>query len=366
MFNQKQLIFSNFKKALPLFILLILLSGLSCGKRAVPLPPVERVQQRVEIAGNQRGNLVILSWTMPARNASDGSILNINHIDVYRLIEPADTVDSLSEESFAARSTLISSVPVSKTDFARQLYTFSDTLKFAGQNVRLRYAIRFVNNAGQKAAFSNFLLLEPTSKIADQPNDLSAEVLESSIKLNWEAPQMNVDGTKPANILGYNIYSVNEENETKLENLTPVNSTQFFDKSFKFGTNYQYFVRTVSLSRNGEPVESLNSNTIEVLPKDVFAPSAPSALTIAAAPNNLSIFFAVNPETDIAGYNIYRSTNPNLKKSEWTLLNPELLKTNTFKDTKVESGKTYYYYLTAVDINGNTSLPSEIVSETAP
>ena len=37
---------------------------------------------------------------------------------------------------------------------------------------------------------------------------------------------------------------------------------------------------------------------------------------------------------------------------------------NTFQDTDVESGKTYYYYLTATDKFNNVSDPSEIVSET--
>lgn len=366
MLNKEWLNTRNLKKAVLAFMSLALLFGLSCGKRAAPLPPIERVRQRVEISGSQRGNMIILSWAMPARNAGGGSILNIDHIDIYRLIETANAPLSLTEENFASRSTLIASVPVSKADFARNLLTYTDTLEFAGQDARLRYAIRFVNGSGQKAAFSNFLLIEPASRVADKPSNLSAEVTETAVKLNWSAPGANVDGSKPANILGYNVYAANDGKDAKLTNPTPVSSTEFLDKSFEFGKNYRYFVRAVSLGGSGEPIESLSSETIEVSPRDVFAPSAPSALTIAAAPNNLSIFFAVNPERDINGYNIYRSTDASRKKSEWTLLNAEPLKTNTFRDTKVESGKTYYYYLTAVDTSGNTSEPSEIVSETAP
>jgi tRNA A37 N6-isopentenylltransferase MiaA len=93
---------------------------------------------------------------MPARNASSGSIINIDRVDVYRLIEPLSAPLSLTEESFVSRSTLIASVPVSKTDFAKKQLSYSDTLEFAGQSARLRYAIRFVNDSGQKAAFSNF------------------------------------------------------------------------------------------------------------------------------------------------------------------------------------------------------------------
>jgi fibronectin type 3 domain-containing protein len=87
---------------------------------------------------------------------------------------------------------------------------------------------------------------------------------------------------------------------------------------------------------------------------------------VAAAPGAISIFFAVNVETDVVGYRIYRSTDRALPLPQWTQLTTDLLKTNTFQDTRVESGKVYYYFLTARDKFGNVSSPSEIVSETVP
>lgn len=355
------------KKASLALLTLSLLTALGCGKRTPPLPPIERVPQRMEISGFQRGNLVNLSWIMPARNAADSSALNIDRVDVYRLAESLDSPLSLTEEEFASRSTLIASIPVSANDFGRKQLIYKDLLDFAGQAVRLRYAIRFVNSSGQKAGFSNFLLIEPTAKIASAPSLLDFEVSEDAVLLNWDAPETNVDGTRPVNLLGFNVYRKLAENESyKILNNQPITKNQFFDSFFNFDTTYNYFVRAVSLGSNGEPVESLDSNEITVNPKDVFAPSAPSAITIAAAPSNLSIFFAVNPEKDIAGYKVYRSTDPSLPKDAWQLLTKELLTTNTFQDKTVESGKTYYYYLQAVDRAGNISKASEVVSETAP
>ncbi len=69
---------------------------------------------------------------------------------------------------------------------------------------------------------------------------------------------------------------------------------------------------------------------------------------------------------DVAGYNIYRSTDPDLPRDKWTKLNSELLTRTTFQDEKVEAGKKYYYYLEAVDQVGNVSPQSEVVSETVP
>ncbi len=352
----------------PLALLaVVLLIGLSCGKRKPPLPPKERVVQRVEIAGFQRGNQVILSWTMPARNASQNSLLNINRADIYRLAEPLATPQNLSEEEFAARSTLVATLNIRDSDFGLKTLNYTDTLQFAGQPARLRYAIRFVNASGQKAAFSNFFLLEPASRVAASPTSLSALVTQEAVKLDWEPPTANVDGSIPANVLGYNVYrSTSAEVPGKLLNKTPISDTNFDDAFFEFDKPQFYFVRAVSVGTGGEPVESSESNIQQILPKDTFPPSPPAAITLAATPTTISIFFATNPEKDVTGYRIYRTEDASLEKEKWELLTTEILATNTFQDTRVESGKTYYYFLKAIDKAGNISEPSEVVSETVP
>lgn len=368
MLKQLSLNKATLKKTPLTFILFALLTiNLSCGKRKPPLPPIERISQRVEISGVQRGGQINLRWVMPLRNISDSSNLNINRVDVYRLAQSISSPLTLSEEEFSSRSNLIATVPVSEKDFGLMDFTFTDYLEFTGQSVRLRYAIRFVNSSGQKAAFSNFLLFEPTANVASQPQLLNVKSTEVANVLDWEAPVTNIDGSMPVNIIGYNIYrSTNENDAAKLLNQTPVSDTKFSDESISFGQNYIYFVRAVSLGIDSEPLETVESNIVSILPMDDFPPSSPSAITIAAAPNNLSIFFASNPEKDIEGYKIYRSTNRETPMSQWESITPQILTVNIFQDKNVEAGKTYYYYLVAVDKAGNISQPSEIIFETLP
>jgi hypothetical protein len=304
---------------------------------------------------------------MPTKNAPQGSLLNINRADIYRLAEPLSSPANISEEEFAARSTLVATLNIRDSDFDAKALSYSDTLQFAGQPARLRYAIRFVNASGQKAAFSNFLLLEPAARIAAAPSSLSATLSQDAVALEWNAPAANVDGSTPVSLLGYNIYrSGSEDVPGKLLNKAPVSGTNFKDEFFEFDKPLFYFVRAVSVGTGGEPIESGESNIVRIAPKDTFPPSPPSAITLAATPTTISIFFATNPEKDVAGYRIYRSTDENLDKQKWEPLTPEPLTTNTFQDTRVESGKKYYYFLTAIDKAGNISDPSEVVSETVP
>jgi fibronectin type 3 domain-containing protein len=354
-----------FKTALAFIISVSLIT--SCGKRTPPAPPVEKVAQRAEISAAQRGNRIILSWNLPNRNASDSSVVNITRVDVYRLVEPLTSPQNITEEEFSSRSTLIGSVSVGADDISNRRLTYTDTIEFAGQAARLRYAVRFVNASGQKAGFSNFLLVEPTARVAAPPVLTAAEVSQENIRLKWTKPSGNVDGTQPANILGYNVYRFDAENPSgKILNSTPVTNEEFNDDFFEFEKKYEYMVRSVSLGANGQPIESENSNKLETTPKDTFPPASPQALTIAATPTSISLFFAASVEKDIAGYRVYRSTDPNLAKNAWQNLTPELLQTNTLQDAQVESGRTYFYFVTAVDKFGNVSEPSGVVSETVP
>lgn len=361
------------KNVLITFLVVVCFAALGCGKRRPPLPPVERVQQRTELlSGAQQGNEVILSWPAPRRNAPDSSVQSIRRIDVYRLAEKPGAPLGLTEEEFAARATLVGSVTFEQIQTAGDTLTYRDALELGGQPTRLRYALRYVNASGQRASFSNFLVIEPAARIA-QPPALAApvKIAEGEITLTWTPPAANIDSSTPVNLLGYNVYRL-DESQNELSQ-TPINSalvsgTTYADRNFKFGNDYRYLVRSVSLGTGGAQVESLNSNAVTVQPRDVFAPAPPERPSIAPDPSfgRLAIFFAANKETDIAGYNIYRSTDPNLPKQNWTKLNQELLTRTNFRDEKVESGKTYYYYIVAVDNAGNISAPSEVATETVP
>jgi hypothetical protein len=343
----------------------------TCGKRTPPLPPVERIPQRTEeLTGSQHGNLIVLSWPAPRRNAGGGSVQSIRRVDVYRVAEKPNAPLPMTEEEFAARSILVGSVTYDEIRNAGNTLTYSDPLELAGVPARLRYAIRYVNEAGQRAAFSNFFQVEPAAKIAEPPTKVTGEVTEKALIIRWEAPQKNIDGSTPVNLLGYNLYrSASAEPNPGKEpvNQAPLTTTEYQERNFKFGEKYSYVVRSVSLGTEGKPVESLDSERIALAPIDIYPPSAPSPPpVIGPGPGKLSIFWTANPEPDIAGYYLYRSTDPNLPKDKWTKLTPNLYTRTTFADENVEAGKTYYYYVIAVDTAGNPSPPSEVVSETVP
>ena len=341
----------------------------TCGKRRPPLPPIEKVPQRTEeLNGFQRGNQVILFWPAPLRNAASGSVQSIRRVDVYRVYEKPSAPLALTEDQFEARSLLVGSVTYDEIKKGTPTLTYADTLELAGQPTRLRYAIRYVNAAGQRAAFSNFFLLEPAAKVANPPTNLTKQESETAITLSWDAPAANIDGSTPVNLLGYNVYRVlgdKSQTEPKPLNQQLLTATHFDDKTFKFGEKYDYTVRAVSLGTEAKQVESFDSSKVHVEPIDKYPPAPPVLSPPNAIPGRIALFWAANSEPDIAGYLLYRSTDPNMAKP-WMKLTSEVYTKITFQDTNVETGKTYYYYVIAIDMAGNQSKPSNVVSETVP
>jgi hypothetical protein len=65
----------------------------------------------------------------------------------------------------------------------------------------------------------------------------------------------------------------------------------------------------------------------------------------------------------VVGYNAYRSSSPN---GPFSILNRGLISLTTYIDKGVQSGKTYYYYATAVNSLGQESIPSNHASATVP
>lgn len=81
-------------------------------------------------------------------------------------------------------------------------------------------------------------------------------------------------------------------------------------------------------------------------------PLAPTGLTATAGFAPVWLDWNDNNESDLAGYNIYRSTTSG---SGYGKLNSSLLNDSNYTDNNTPLDTTYYYVVTAVDVNSNAS-----------
>jgi hypothetical protein len=111
--------------------------------------------------------------------------------------------------------------------------------------------------------------------------------------------------------------------------------------------------------------ESMHINYLETkvtgIVVDTTPPAAPMGLTLTVGSGMVSLDWNDNGESDLAGYNVYRSTTPG---NYYIKLNGSLLNSSDYTDNSAANGTTYYYVVTAADTNYNESVYSGEVTAT--
>ena len=99
-------------------------------------------------------------------------------------------------------------------------------------------------------------------------------------------------------------------------------------------------------------------------PEDTTAPTVPTGLAVTVPTSEegtLNLDWANNTESDLAGYNAYRSTTSG---SGFAKVNASLVISSSYSDSGLTDGTTCYYVVTAVDTSSNESGYSNEASST--
>jgi endonuclease I/fibronectin type 3 domain-containing protein len=90
-------------------------------------------------------------------------------------------------------------------------------------------------------------------------------------------------------------------------------------------------------------------------------PTPPAGLSALAGDGEVDLTWSANPEPDVAGYNVLRSTTSG---SGYTQQNGALVTGTFFGDSGLANGTTYFYVVTAVNTSSQESPPSSEASAT--
>ncbi|MCS7079100.1 MAG: fibronectin type III domain-containing protein [Chloracidobacterium sp.] len=330
--------------------------GFGCAKVGPPVPPPRfTLAAAGDLTVTQYGEQIVLRFTRPARAV---------RAEVLRRVEPRDAPPALPEDVFLREARLIGFLDEAALAAAVSV-TYTD--RFDPQDAgwsgrRIRYAVRLVDAQGRPSPLSSYAVVYPAAAVAQPPDELRAEVTQDAVRLTWRPPTSNLDGS-PAADVQFNVYRRRTDGGVlSRRNDVPLTAPTFADTDFVFGETYEYVVRAVSLVR-GELIESQDTPPLQVRPVDTFPPAAPTNVTGASAAGLVNLFFPANTETDLRGYLIYRSeveSEPG-KASPPIKLTPTPIQRTTFQDRTGIGGKLYRYFVTAVDIFGNESAPSNSV-----
>ena len=350
--------FSHF--LIPLFLLL---TFVFCGKKGPILPPIKKIPQNVEVFEiAQRGEKLILEWENPSAYADGSHLSEIAEIEIW-LAEREGEISAEEFEKIARLEVSIKRERFSEYQTGRGVTPgkFRYYYELTGKDITQRslaFALIVKDRKKRTSAFSDVLSIEPKI-ISLPPKVIKATVFEDRIEITWNRPEKNIDQSSPPNFKGYNVYK-QSDGSAYLLNSQLVKERKYSDKDILFGEVYRYFLRAVA-SDSPPLAESDNSDVVEVLAKDTFAPAVPAGLVSIAAEDFISISWDANLEKDLAGYRVWRKMDG---EDEFVLLTPQPVQENAFNDTNVEKNKRYYYAVSAQDKSGNESPKSESVPQT--
>jgi len=353
-----------------------------CGTPGAPQPPSLRLPKPVDdLQAVRKGDKVYLRWMQPSETTDRQAIKGDTIARIcrgYRTQPKASCNNVVAEIKSVAKP----GAAVSEVDDLTAL------LRSQAPQDYVIYNVEMVNDSGKTAGPSNAVTVFLAPSVLP-PANVTAELLSrNAITVQWTPPtSVASEGNRSLNVkyLYRVLRSVRDEKSALGTSTKPqppavlvelpavlAQRQSYQDTNFEWEKTYDYRVFGVTqvLSRDGKLLaefEGDDSPPAEIVGHDIFAPDAPQGLQAVSAgvvENNfaaIDLSWSPNQEGDLAGYNVYRTS----AGQQPVRVNKDLVKTPTFRD-RVSSvaGTTHIYRVTAVDLRGNESKPSEPATET--
>lgn len=188
------------------------------------------------------------------------------------------------------------------------------------------------------------------------PTGLIAQSGNASAQLAWNA-------VAAADLAGYNVYRRTNASEPWVKiNSALLTATQYTAAPLTNGLSFQFSVTAVDTDGN----ESDKSGAVTVTPSapvDNTPPDVPTNLTANPGNSSVQLAWTAVPQSDLAGYHVYRATNV---AGPWTRLTTNTTSTTSYNASGLTNGTEYFFAVTSVDNSpqANESQKSAAVSAT--
>jgi hypothetical protein len=370
-----------------------------CASSGPPLPPSLEVASPVtDLRALRKGDRVYLAWTEPTKTTDHELIRHPGPTLICRSRENVmkECGASVGQAPPAAVPEKIRS---KKQAPAKTTAIYTDTLPvLAGVQPQdeITYAVEVMNDRNRSAGLSNQIQV-PLMPAVRPPDGFKAELTAQGVKITWACPPpppqfANVEYRLRILRRLAGSQTGGKITDEKIAEPTftqpgqadcagpPVLDTSFLDTSFEWEKTYDYRAAVVTViseptksqpatSEGAKPpieIEGDDTPSVTVVAHDVFPPAVPSDLqAVFSGPGQqpfVDLIWSPDTDADLAGYNVYRREDG----GPITKLNSELVKTPAYRDGKVQSGKKYFYSISAVDVRGNESAKSVEASEEVP
>jgi hypothetical protein len=353
-----------------------LLAG--CGAPGIPIPPsLELAKPVTDLRAVRKGDKVYLAWSVPVETTERRAIQRPGPTRICRNLGETITECGIPIGAIPPANAAPTKPPSSSKNSSaapRLTSGYTDTLPAAVQihaNDQVTYSVEALNASQRSGGLSNQVQV-PAAPALLPPANFRAQVTTEGVVLSWTEVPLP---TEPPGLRHlYRVYRRRKGFDTStLAGEIPLGNPpalQLVDRTFEWEETYSYRATVVTLiARDGKPglqVEGEDTPTVTVFAHDVFPPATPAGLQavfsgVGQAPF-VDLVWAPDTEADLAGYNIFRRE----QGGQPTKINSDSVKGPSYRDAGVQSGKTYFYSVSAMDVRGNESARSDEANEAVP
>jgi len=354
----------------------LLLSG--CGTPGAPQPPSLKLPEVVnDLTAVRAGNTVTLHWMMPRKTTDHLLIKGSVRVAVCRR-EGRQGCQSAGE---------IAVEPGKEGQYTDALPAAVN----AGKPRPLDYFVELKSPKGRSAGLSN-----PATVLAGAAPGavigLAAEVRADGVALHWSGNETTAVRLH-RKLLNPPVPTRKQDSGPMSPAAEPVLRDLFvdapaagqpagaIDHTTNFGEVYEYTAQRVRQvtgnAPNGKKALELDGETsapIRVDVVDTFPPTIPQGLVAVLAAEEKTIDLSWQPDSDpnidkdLAGYIVYRAeASEQSAAAGWQRISGDKpLVSPAYRDATVESGHSYRYAVTAIDLTGHESKRSPEAQESVP
>ena len=215
---------------------------------------------------------------------------------------------------------------------------------YADNDTPYYYTITAIDQALRESAPSAEVVATPVTDTMPPgaPTNLSAVLFHGAVQLAWDA-------SVGPDVMQYTILR-GETAGGPYEWYTSTIYPYYDDHGIEVDHTYYYVIVARDYSGN----ESEYSDEVSVaIPADNIPPSAPTGLVATGAAGKIDLNWNDNPEGDLVGYNVYRSTEAGLN---YTQVNAQIIRYSAYTD---DLSREVAYYETAYSQSFEGEVPGD-------